>query len=182
MRSKGQSAMEYMQTYGWAILVIMVIGITLWQYGVFSRAPQENRAIGFSKIQVLEPSIRYKTPDPAVCATVLPLEKIENHLNFTLINTQGNYIHIESIALSEDCREEITIPGATCTNTQLSTDTLSPDETAHITHSCCLICSKIAPGDFFYVNMTIVYWERIGDIKTYHTEKGVIQGFAEPES
>jgi hypothetical protein len=32
---KGQSAAEYMSTYGWAILVISIIGVVIWQLGLF---------------------------------------------------------------------------------------------------------------------------------------------------
>lgn len=31
----GQTALEYMITYGWAVVVIMVVLVVLWYYGVF---------------------------------------------------------------------------------------------------------------------------------------------------
>ncbi|MCX6694706.1 MAG: hypothetical protein NTU61_00200 [Candidatus Altiarchaeota archaeon] len=34
--SRGQSAMEYLMTYGWAILVVMVVGIAMWRLGIFN--------------------------------------------------------------------------------------------------------------------------------------------------
>ena len=36
MNKKGQAAMEYLMTYGWALLIILVVGAVLWYYGVFS--------------------------------------------------------------------------------------------------------------------------------------------------
>lgn len=33
---KGQTAIEYLMTYGWAILIILVVGGVLYYYGVFS--------------------------------------------------------------------------------------------------------------------------------------------------
>jgi hypothetical protein len=36
MHKKGQGAMEYLMTYGWAILVVVIVGVVLWQMGVFS--------------------------------------------------------------------------------------------------------------------------------------------------
>ena len=33
---KGQGAMEYLMTYGWAILVVMIVGIVMWQLGIFN--------------------------------------------------------------------------------------------------------------------------------------------------
>jgi hypothetical protein len=35
MRKKGQAAMEYLMTYGWAILIIIVVIGALWKMGVF---------------------------------------------------------------------------------------------------------------------------------------------------
>lgn len=35
---KGQTALEYLITYGWAILVILVVLAVLWYYGIFNPA------------------------------------------------------------------------------------------------------------------------------------------------
>lgn len=35
LKNKAQGAMEYLMTYGWAILVVMVVGIVMWQLGIF---------------------------------------------------------------------------------------------------------------------------------------------------
>ncbi len=178
---KGQSALEYLQTYGWAILVVLIVGIVLWQLGIFGSHADVNRAVGFKTIQVLEPTIRYATPDPETC-TILdstdPIKTIENHLNFTITNGGVNYIHIDSISLSGDCREKVTYP-ASCEDTELSSYVLGPGETAFINHSCCSSCMTLLPDDFFWVNVTVTYWERVGELKVNHTERGTIQGFIE---
>jgi uncharacterized protein (UPF0333 family) len=36
MDKKGQGAMEYLMTYGWAILVVIIVGVVLWQMGIFN--------------------------------------------------------------------------------------------------------------------------------------------------
>ena len=36
MDKKGQSAMEYLMTYGWAIIVVTIAVIVIWQLGIFS--------------------------------------------------------------------------------------------------------------------------------------------------
>ncbi|MBN2014805.1 MAG: hypothetical protein JW778_06460 [Candidatus Altiarchaeota archaeon] len=38
--SRGQVALEFLLTYGWAILIITVIALLLWQMGVFNPAGQ----------------------------------------------------------------------------------------------------------------------------------------------
>ncbi|MFH1056149.1 MAG: hypothetical protein V1744_08660 [Candidatus Altiarchaeota archaeon] len=48
---KGQSAMEYLMTYGWAILVVMVVGIAMWQLGIFNMGGGTVTFTGFSKIK-----------------------------------------------------------------------------------------------------------------------------------
>ncbi|MEW6329420.1 MAG: hypothetical protein AB1468_04845 [Candidatus Micrarchaeota archaeon] len=42
MVRKGQSAMEYLMTYGWAILIIVVVLAALFYMGVFTPAPGES--------------------------------------------------------------------------------------------------------------------------------------------
>ena len=36
MKKKGQSALEYLVTYGWAILAIVIIAAVLWYFGIFN--------------------------------------------------------------------------------------------------------------------------------------------------
>jgi hypothetical protein len=36
MVSRGQGSMEYLMTYGWAILIVMVVGVAMWRMGIFS--------------------------------------------------------------------------------------------------------------------------------------------------
>ncbi len=47
---KGQGAMEYLMTYGWAILVVLIVGIVLWKTGLFGTS-----ATGQSGFDVLVP-------------------------------------------------------------------------------------------------------------------------------
>jgi hypothetical protein len=47
---KAQGAMEYLMTYGWAILVVIIVGIVLFQSGVFGT--QTQGISGFAQIRV----------------------------------------------------------------------------------------------------------------------------------
>lgn len=55
MMRKGQTAMEYLMTYGWAILIVIVVAGVLAYYGVFSPGkivgPTKS---GFAKVEVLQ--------------------------------------------------------------------------------------------------------------------------------
>lgn len=35
MDRRGQGAVEYLTTYGWAILLVLIVGIVVWQLGLF---------------------------------------------------------------------------------------------------------------------------------------------------
>ena len=48
---RGQGAMEYLMTYGWAILVVLIVGIVLWKTGLFGTS-----ATGQSGFNVLVPA------------------------------------------------------------------------------------------------------------------------------
>ena len=53
--SRGQAAMEYLMTYGWALLVVAVAGIAIWQLGFLdisgSAVPGKT---GFTQITLLD--------------------------------------------------------------------------------------------------------------------------------
>jgi hypothetical protein len=48
MRNKAQTAMEYLMTYGWAILIIIVVIAALYSLGVFSVKPSVSCSPCFS--------------------------------------------------------------------------------------------------------------------------------------
>ena len=49
MKMKAQAAMEYLMTYGWAILIVIIVAAALYSLGVFS-SPVGTRATGFANI------------------------------------------------------------------------------------------------------------------------------------
>ncbi len=52
---KGQGAMEYLMTYGWAILVVMIVGVVLWQLGIFNLGGTVSRTLtGFGAVKPAE--------------------------------------------------------------------------------------------------------------------------------
>ncbi len=48
--SKGQGSFEYMMSYGWAVLVIVVLAVVLWNLGVFNPS-SVMQAAGFSVLR-----------------------------------------------------------------------------------------------------------------------------------
>ena len=56
--AKGQSALEYMMTYGWAILIIVIVAVILYSMGIFNpRASVTATSSGFSPF----------TPSATIC-------------------------------------------------------------------------------------------------------------------
>jgi len=53
MNRKGQSAMEYVTTYGWAILVVIIVGVVIWQLGLLDF--NSRFAPGMSGFSILVP-------------------------------------------------------------------------------------------------------------------------------
>jgi len=50
---KGQSAMEYLMTYGWAILIVIIVAAVLFSLGVFDPSSYtQTAAVGFSGFNV----------------------------------------------------------------------------------------------------------------------------------
>ena len=55
---KGQGAMEYLMTYSWAILVVAIVGMVLWQIGVFD-THEDAIPTGWSTLKPMPPTIVY---------------------------------------------------------------------------------------------------------------------------
>ena len=54
MKRKAQSALEYMMTYGWAILIIVIVAAVLYSMGIFNPSSSTGTtATGFSPFTVL---------------------------------------------------------------------------------------------------------------------------------
>ena len=53
MKMKGQSAMEYLMTYGWAIIIIVIVAAALYALGVFNPATYSAaKASGFPNMGI----------------------------------------------------------------------------------------------------------------------------------
>ncbi len=53
LTNKSQSALEYLMTYGWAILIIVIVAGVLYSMGIFSPSSSLSTTItGFSSLSV----------------------------------------------------------------------------------------------------------------------------------
>jgi hypothetical protein len=154
--NKGQGAMEYLMTYGWAILVVMIVGVVLWQLGVFNVGQGNIVVTGFVKMQPLTPSIVYKN----------------NLFNASFTNALGTSIKLGQIVLQE------TINGSNCTvGPTLVGQTVKAGGTFTVNGSS---CASKSDGDAYDMLVTIPYTATMGGISSQHTDIGHVKGQAEP--
>jgi len=187
-RGKGQGALEYLQTYGWAILVVLIVGVVLWQLGVFGPYSGSNTSSGFVALKILNPSITYRAGTT------------ENTFNFSFVNAAGIRARSIYIAknLSGDCSAilldyiEETSSYVNCVNR------VEPDYGVWIPPDTCWVnqpisleagdtakpiytnCTSLDAGETFIVHLTFRHSERVGSGEpTTHLDTGVIMGTVE---
>ncbi len=52
---RAQAAMEYLMTYGWALLIVVIVGVALWSLGVFNvGAGNVIRLTGANSVQLID--------------------------------------------------------------------------------------------------------------------------------
>ena len=110
---KSQSALEYMMTYGWAILIIVIVAGVLYSFGIFNPSSSASTTItGFSGLGVTQ----------AACIQGGALQlQIGNALGYTVnitkLNTTGSSGQVVSIPttiiISPSQSQSAFIPNAT---------------------------------------------------------------------
>ncbi|MFH0929201.1 MAG: hypothetical protein V1818_02470 [Candidatus Aenigmatarchaeota archaeon] len=135
---KGQTAIEYLMTYGWAILIILIVAGVLAYYGIFSPSSFLGpTARGFGQIQVLNPW--------AVSATV-------DTMTLNLANRVGGAVNITTISATID-----DVSGYTCTPVLGDLYIASGDDA---TFSCTIapvIPATAEAGDAYTATLVINY-------------------------
>jgi hypothetical protein len=93
----GQSALEYMMTYGWAILIIVIVAVILYSMGIFSPASSISSTItGFSATPVSN----------AICTA-------NGVLRIAVGDTTGHRILIKNISATSNGKTEVFTPSST---------------------------------------------------------------------
>jgi hypothetical protein len=98
MHPRGQGAMEYLMTYGWAILVVMMVGAAMWRLGVFdigSSVPATS-----SGFQILKPLL----PTCKMGERLWGSSWDYNGFNCQMVNNAGGEIRIKDVNCTIDGR------------------------------------------------------------------------------
>lgn len=155
---RGQGAVEYMMTYGWAILVVLVAGVFMWQYGMGKPPTPTPDKRGFSEVTPLDWSMLVGQNDMG---------------NLTVIfqNNAGTLVEIADDGFT--AANMVAGGSGSCTlNTALPmTDFRPGDKRALDFVDCPLLVPTV--GEYYRVNVTISYQAKSG---LPHRSNGVIWG------
>lgn len=148
---KGQSAIEYMMTYGWAILVIMIVGIVMWQMGIFEFGKSVNPGKnGFSQITLLDHTA----------------SKGEGKIKLVVVNDAGTRLTLNSVTATM-------INGGTgaCSSDFTSPTDMLPAGTFLVNLTCTFVGNV---GDYYRAEVNIDYTNPASELG--HNSVGKIWG------
>jgi hypothetical protein len=153
---RGQSAVEYMMTYGWGILVVLIAGIVMWQMGF------------------LNPGGTI-TPDKRGFSQVTPMDWSMSQaglLTVVLQNNAGAIVNINGAAA------QVVMGGKddrSCDAPTPSTQTgFRPGARMTLTFSNCKLSDGLKMGEYYRINMTIDYQNPSSMLE--HKSNGIIWG------
>jgi hypothetical protein len=153
MKRKGQAAMEFLMTYGWAILAaIIVIGVL---------------AVYFRPSQLTSNSVVVTAPFYGLGVT----------LSATQIQVEVQNNGGESINLDDAAPATITFntpSGAACTASAADTDPIPAGQTSIITFSGAPDCTGLTSGDNVNADVAITYRRPDGNLDL--TSTGTVSG------
>jgi len=148
---KGQGAMEYLMTYGWAILVVMIVGIVMWQLGIFNLGSSSVTSTGFTKIKPQLTSCKMTAAGEFSCL-------------FT--NGAGTAITVTNWAANM-------ANGTACVAGSVPTGAISAGDNMAMTATS---CATGVVGEAYVVNVNISYTQNIAGTTVSHTEYGKVRG------
>lgn len=123
---KGQTAMEYLMTYGWAILIILVVGAVLYYYGVFTPGRLVGSSItGFTNVHVTRADL-----NAAGSLTLVIENRVGEEITMTKIYCPagtGTYDINPDQTLAAGKRSTITTTAGSCAAAGATGDTYNLD-------------------------------------------------------
>ena len=97
MDNRAQSALEYLMTYGWALVVIVIVIAALFAFGIFN-PPSAGTCTGLNKLAYLQHSVSGGT------------------FYLLVSNGAGSAINVTSVSFSTNSANGIAFTGVTGTN------------------------------------------------------------------
>jgi hypothetical protein len=128
---RGQSALEYLVTYGWAILAIVIIAAVLWYFGVFNPAQwtESKGSGGFTGVTVIDYTVAdYDTTAGTANVTMVLGNKVGRTVSLT-----GCYSDVD-ISLTTTSTPQCSITGTIAGN-QINVDIPYTDTLSEMDHT-----------------------------------------------
>jgi uncharacterized protein (UPF0333 family) len=132
--SKGQTSLEYLMTYGWMLIIIGIVGVVLYQYGVFTPPTTPPGCTGFSQAKPID--WKMSTAN-------------NGNLTLTLINDAGTKINITRVNATIFNNN----PCAPWTVAQV----LRAGEVIQLSLGTCITAASLGSGDYYKADIIIVY-------------------------
>ena len=153
--NKGQAAAEYLMTYSWAILVVFIIGVVLWQIGIFNPSSSPTgAAVGFGTVRPLDWSC--KTSGASA-----------GEVQVEWLNSAGEKIRVTPA--SSGCVYKGTLYQVAFNASQ--------NEKFICSYPNLPGCAGLGPGERFESEVTLTWQPAVGGI--LHTESGKVSKAAE---
>ena len=152
---KGHGVKKY-RMYGWFFLVVMVVGIAMWQYPGFGGVGPFVTATGFARIKP--------------------------HSAATMLTSGGNFVGVFTNGVGKNITltaNSVTISGdASCNATAfpLLVPAGSSFKVEAVTATACTIGTGVTAGEFYDITVSIPYEVVIDGVSTRKTENGIFRG------
>ncbi len=155
-KRKGQAAIEYLATYGWAILMVSIVAIVVWQMGILNPPAPPPDCRGFSQIRPMDWVFDTGSGD----------------LKIVLVNEANTKLELgaNSVKASLDNAGPCTIDGPS------SATNISAGSTKMLTVSGCPT-GGVNQGDYYKAQINITYTNIASGMG--HTSVGSCWGNAE---
>lgn len=182
---RAQSSVEYIVNYGWAILVILVVGVVLWQLGVLK---DKNSSMSFNGFGKIKPQLGGTGLGSSAGATPGVFEGLFSNGAGTKINIKGVAIWDDDngailccshATYSADCAAvagtNVLINGGAAPDPSGYFPRVSPGDTFQVHIEGCTIGGS-GGGDPYNIRVEIGYDALSGKEKIPHNDGGNIRG------
>jgi hypothetical protein len=150
-KTRGQASLEFLMTYGWAILVVGVVMVVLWQWGIFTPSGNNKQTyMGFWGMMPVDFS--YKSNGYLNIS-------LQNNIIDGSINVTGVNVTADGIAQTESISQWLN-PG----------DRFSWQKQ---------VSGPTTQGNAYTILLTISYWDNRTGSGTVFTSSGTLQGTVE---
>jgi len=130
---RGQTSLEYLMTYGWMLIIIGIVAVVLYQFGVFTPPPTPPGCTGFSQAEPLD--CKASTQN-------------NGNITLTLINNAGTKITLKSVNATI-----FNNPACQWTGTQ----DMRAGQVFQLSIAPCLSTGSPGEGEYYKADIVIAY-------------------------